>query len=76
MYIRMRTTVRINDDLLHRAKQTAAAEGCTLTALIEEGLRVILAAPRQIPGPALELPVSRAGGGVRPGIDLNNGRIN
>ena len=39
----MRTTVRLDDDLLKRAKIKAAAEGRTLTDLIEEGLRVLLA---------------------------------
>ena len=74
MFVCMRTTVRINDELLHQAKQTAAAEGRTLTALIEEGLRVILASSRQTPRQPLELPVSQAGGGVLPGIDLNRAR--
>jgi hypothetical protein len=35
----MRTTVRLNDDLLAAAKQRAAAEHTTLTALIEDSLR-------------------------------------
>ena len=38
----MRTTVRLNDDLLRRAKMRAAAEGTTLTALIERGLEAVL----------------------------------
>lgn len=67
----MRTTVCIDDDLLQRAKQAAAAQGRPLRALIEEGLRVILAASQEARRPPLELPVSQAGGGVLPGIDLN-----
>jgi hypothetical protein len=39
-----RTTVRLPEDLLIRAKQKAAAENRTLTSLIEEGLRTVLAA--------------------------------
>lgn len=35
----MRTTVRLNDDLLAAAKQRAAAEHTTLTALIEDSLK-------------------------------------
>ena len=39
----MRTTVRLNDDLLAAAKQRAAANHTTLTSLIEDSLRQTLA---------------------------------
>jgi hypothetical protein len=39
----MRTTVRLNDELLAAAKQRAAADHTTLTALIEDALRRTLA---------------------------------
>lgn len=39
----MRTTVRLDEDLLRRAKIRAAEEGVTLTALIERGLERVLA---------------------------------
>jgi hypothetical protein len=67
----MRTTIRLRDELLQRAKKKAAQEGRTLTSLIEEGLIVVLAerpAGRRQP---VELPVSTATGGVLPGVDLN-----
>lgn len=67
----MRTTIRLRDELLQRAKKKAAQEGRTLTSLIEEGLTVVLAerpAGRRQP---VELPVSSATGGVLPGVDLN-----
>ena len=38
-----RTTVRLPEDLVRRAKRKAAAEGRTLTALIEDGLRLVIA---------------------------------
>lgn len=62
-----RTTVRLPDELLAKAKRKAAAEGRTLTSLIEEGLRSVIArkaepAPRRMP------PVSAAGGWLQPGI--------
>lgn len=38
-----RTTVRLDDDLMHQAKQSAAKRGITLTALIEEAIRERLA---------------------------------
>lgn len=39
----MRTTVRLNADLLRAAKIKAAQEGRTLTSLLEEGVRRVLA---------------------------------
>lgn len=42
MSVSMRTTVRLDDDLLRRAKIRAAEEGTTLTALIERGLHAVL----------------------------------
>ena len=41
----MRTTVRLPDELLQRAKAAAAREGTTLTELIERGLRIVLQKP-------------------------------
>lgn len=67
----MRTTIRLNDDLLQRAKKRAADEGRTLTSLIEEGLTVILSEPKGTPREPIELPVSKSSGGVLPGVDLN-----
>ena len=67
-----RTTVRLPEDLIKRAKRKAAAEGRTLTALIEEGLRrVVLEKPK---GKAKRvLPrTSDATGGPLPGIDISN----
>jgi hypothetical protein len=65
-----RTTVRLPEELLRRAKQKAAAEGRTLTALVEDGLRRIIAAEptvkRTLP------PVSKAKGGLLPGVDLTS----
>jgi hypothetical protein len=69
-----RTTVRLPEDLVRRAKRKAAAEGRTLTALIEDGLRRILD-ERGSTGkkPSRALPrVSEASGGLMPGIDLSD----
>lgn len=68
-----RTTVRLPDQLLKRAKRKAASEGRTLTSLIEEGLRRVL--NERVPGDAKHrppLPVSSATGGLMPGIDLDD----
>lgn len=67
----MRTTVRIRDELLQRAKRRAHLEGRTLTAMIEEGLGLVLASKRVAPAERLELPVSCCTGGVLPGVDLS-----
>lgn len=67
-----RTTVRLPDDLVRRAKRKAAAEGRSLTALIEDGLRRVLneRAPAGKRDRILP-PVSSATGGLMPGIDLS-----
>jgi hypothetical protein len=67
----MRTTVRLRDDLLRRARKRAAEEHRTLTSLLEEGVSLVLARPRTGPRERVVLPVSRARGGVLPGVDLN-----
>ena len=68
----MRTTIRLKDDLLRRARKRAADEGRTLTSLIEEGLSLILAKQKPSRREQIKLPVSKASGGVLPGIDLNH----
>jgi hypothetical protein len=66
-----RTTVRLPEDLLKRARRKAAAERRTLTSLIEDGLRIVIAERRTYRRPARPLPrISRAEGGLMPGVDL------
>jgi hypothetical protein len=43
----MKTTVEVPDDLYRRAKAEAALRGRKLKDLIEEGLRLVLDAPRK-----------------------------
>ena len=45
----MKTTVEVPDDLYRQAKAEAALRGRKLKDLIEEGLRLVLAAPRKAP---------------------------
>ena len=69
----MRTTVRLEDSLLEQAKREAGRRHLTLTALIEQGLRLVLAQSRSQPHrKRVALPVSRARGGVLLGVDLND----
>jgi len=68
----MRTTIRLDPDLLSRAKTLAARTGRTLTAVIEDALRAALAQGRRQPRrERIELPTFGAGG-VRPGVDLDD----
>jgi hypothetical protein len=66
-----RTTVRLPEDLLRRAKRRAAAERRTLTSLIEHGLRLALDEKRQPEKRVIPI-VSSAKGGPLPGIDLDD----
>jgi hypothetical protein len=66
-----RTTVRLPEDLLRQARRRAAAEGRTLTALIADGLRLVIAGRRKAPKLKQVMPrVSKATGGVLPCVDL------
>jgi plasmid stability protein len=68
----MRTTIRLPDDLLRAAKIHATESGRTLTAVIEEALRVALASAA---APALDEAVTLptyGRGGLRPGVDLDD----
>ncbi len=46
-------------------------QGRTLTSLVEEGLKTILAESKQQARKRVRLPVSKASGGTLPGVDLN-----
>ena len=73
MHLVMRTTVRLNEALLERARQEAARRGTTLTSLIEQGLRLMLRRPqKRSERPTVVLPECRAGGGTLPGVDLGD----
>ena len=65
--------MRLEDALISQAKREAERRGETLTALIEQGLRLVLAQSRMRRQRELvKIPVSEAGGGMLPGIDLND----
>jgi hypothetical protein len=69
----MRTTIRLDDDLLIQAKSTAARTGQTLASVIEDAVRDSFARRRQAgprPGPTA-IP-SFGHGGLRPGVDLDD----
>jgi hypothetical protein len=68
----MRTTIRLDDDLLAQVKQAAAQTERTLTAVIEDALREMLARQQ---GMAERAPIQLTtvpGGGLQPGVDLDD----
>ncbi|MGH7393046.1 MAG: CopG family ribbon-helix-helix protein [Candidatus Rokuibacteriota bacterium] len=68
----MRTTVRLDDDLLRQVKALAGQTGRTLTAVIEDALREALGRHRTRPRrPRTSLPRFK-GKGLRPGVDVDD----
>jgi hypothetical protein len=67
----MRTTIRLDDDLLAKAKRAAVERGTTLTAVIEDALRRALAPSPSSRREPFSLPTFR-GDGFRPGVDLDD----
>ncbi len=68
----MRTTIRLNPDLLSQLKRLAAETHRTMASIIEDGVRESLA--RQKPHQnrsRVKLP-TYGGGGLHPGIDLSD----
>jgi hypothetical protein len=68
----MRTTIRLDADLLSRAKRTAQESGRTLTAVIEDALREALARGRAEPKRARARLPTFKGDGLLPGVDLDD----
>ena len=67
----MRTTIRLNDDLLQEAKQHAISTHRTLTQLIQDALVALLERERATISPRkVKLPTFK-GDGVYPGVDIN-----
>ena len=66
----MRTTIRLADSLLRRAKARAAASGRSLNDFIADAIRAALA-PSRAAARAVELPTF-AGGVLLSGVDLDD----
>ena len=65
-----RTTVRLPSELLKKAQRKAAAEGRTLTGLMEEGLRHVVSDKPATEKRERVIPrISTATGGYAPGIN-------
>ena len=68
----MRATVRLNDDLLREVKRYAAEHDLTLTAVLEQALRTMLAVRKTLANrEPVRLPTFK-GRGPQPGVDLND----
>lgn len=72
MILCMRTTIRLDDDLLIETKKLAARLNKTLTAVIEDALRETLSRQKtsQIRPPVNLITVK--GRGLQPGVDLDD----
>lgn len=68
----MRTTVRLDSELIARAKDIAAETGGTVTAVIEDALRESLERRAATPKKRVVRIPTFPGGSVRPGVDLNS----
>jgi Arc/MetJ family transcription regulator len=64
----MKTTIELSDALLAEARRVADAEHTTLRALVEAGLRDLLAARRRRAAPFRLRRVTAKGRGLRPAL--------
>jgi predicted transcriptional regulator len=68
----MRTTIRMDDDLLEAAKAAAAGAGQTLTRFIEDAVRRQLAVRDHVESASqVDLPLF-SGDGVHAGVDIDS----
>ncbi|MFQ5549610.1 MAG: ribbon-helix-helix protein, CopG family [Gemmatimonadales bacterium] len=66
----MRTTLRLPDELFRRAKEEAARNGTSLTAMVSEALAAYLARLGASHA-SVELPAAGSDG-LQPGVDLDD----
>lgn len=66
----MRTTIRLDDDLLAEVKLLAVSSGRSMTAVIEDALREMLARPRPVAEREPVRLTTVSGSGLQPGVDL------
>ncbi len=68
----MRTTIRLDDQLLEKAKQYALSHRTTFTAIVEEALREkLMGRPEGKRQQRIKLKTV-AGNGLNPGVDLDD----
>ena len=72
MVFHMKTTLNIDDSVMQRLREEAARRGTTMSALVEAGLRRVLAEPVPVDGRSNELaplPSWNSGGAL---VDIGN----
>ena len=70
MVFHMKTTLNIDDSVMQRLREEAARRGTTMSALVEAGLRRVLASPEAGEQPdTLPLPTWNSGGHL---VDISN----
>ena len=68
----MRTTIRLDDQLLKEAKQLANESGRSLTSVIEDALREMLSRQKRlVDRPRVHL-TTVSGDGLMPGVNLDD----
>jgi hypothetical protein len=72
MFLCMRTTIHIPDDLVAEVKKLSAESHTTVTALVEDALRERLSRRRQKSRPKLLRLTTYGKGGLQPGADLDD----
>lgn len=72
MLTSMRTTVRLDDQLLTEAKRLALESGRTLTAVIEDALREVVSRRKEAPKAKKTRLITDGGKGLRPGVCLDS----
>lgn len=70
MVSHMKTTLNIDDTVMRRLKETAAARRTTMSALVEAGLRRILAAEPEPQGEDADLKPLPSWDGGLPAVDI------
>jgi hypothetical protein len=68
----MRTTIRLDEQLLAETKRLAAETGQTMTAVIEDALRQMLARQKQLAERPPVYLTTVHGKGLQPGVDLDD----
>lgn len=68
----MRTTIRLDERLLREAKQFAARNGRTLTAVVDDALRQLLSRTAAKPPRVAYRIRPFKGTGLAPGVDLDD----
>jgi hypothetical protein len=72
MLAHMRTTINVSDELFRQVKRLAVERGTTVTALVEEALREVVARKRsRVVRPPATL-TTFGSGGLQPGVDLDD----